>query len=120
MHPLISIGGVRLANQTDWFEHQRISYVRYQGLWVPYPFQNNITVLPRDEQVKCLGALIDAALEARTSPPSDKPQNFDEWNMRNVGDRLNEIFMRPYNFKVWAIPPSKVRDSSETREMYIA
>jgi UDP-galactopyranose mutase len=40
--------------------------------------------------------------------PSDKPANFDEWNIRNVGERLNEIFMRPYNFKVWAVPTTKV------------
>lgn len=102
-----------LPNPTDWFEHQRISYVRYQNLWVPYPFQNNIAVLPKEEQVKCLDSLIDAALEARTRPASDKPRNFDDWNMRNVGERLNEIFMRPYNFKVWAIPPNKVCDNTE-------
>jgi len=53
-------------------------------------------------------SLIDAALDARTRSPADKPKNFDEWNVRNVGERLTEIFMRPYNFKVWAIPTSKV------------
>ncbi|KAH6894683.1 hypothetical protein B0T10DRAFT_604122 [Thelonectria olida] len=97
-----------LPKPTDWFEHQRISYVRYQGLWVPYPFQNNIAVLPKEEQAKCLGSLIDAALDARGRAPSDKPSNFDEWNIRNVGERLNEIFMRPYNLKVWAVPTTKM------------
>ncbi|WAO90014.1 Amino-oxidase domain-containing protein [Fusarium falciforme] len=97
-----------LPNSDDWYEHQRISYVRYQGLWVPYPFQNNIAVLPKEEQARCLGSLIDAALEARGRAPSDKPRNFDEWNIRNVGERLNEIFMRPYNFKVWAIPTTEM------------
>lgn len=93
-----------LPKPTDWYEHQRISYVRYQGIWVPYPFQNNIAVLPKDEQAKCIASLIDASLEARVRAPTDKPANFDEWNIRNVGERLNEIFMRPYNFKVWAVP----------------
>ena len=91
-----------LPRSDDWFEHQRVSYVRFNRDWVPYPFQNNIAVLPRRR------SLIDAALDARTRSPADKPKNFDEWNVRNVGERLTEIFMRPYNFKVWAIPTSKV------------
>lgn len=67
-------------------------------------------MLPKEEQVKCLNSLIDAALEARVRAPTDKPSNFDEWNVRNIGVHLNEIFMRPYNFKVWAVPTSKVCD----------
>lgn len=98
-----------MPSSSDWYEHQRVSYVRYQDRWIPYPFQNNIALLPKDEQVKCLNSLIDAALEARARPATDKPSNFDEWNIRNIGDRLNEIFMRPYNFKVWAVPTTKVR-----------
>jgi UDP-galactopyranose mutase len=65
-------------------------------------------VLPKEEQARCLGDLIEAAIQARARSPSDKPANFDEWNIRNVGERLNEIFMRPYNFKVWAVPTTKV------------
>jgi protoporphyrinogen oxidase len=68
--------------------------VRFRGKWVPYPFQNNIAVLENDEKVRCLDDLIDAALEARTRDPSDKPKNFDEWNIRNVGNRLNKIFSK--------------------------
>ena len=80
--------------------------MRYKGIWVPYPFQNNISILPKEDQVKCIDALIDAALEARVS--NTKPANFDEWNVRNVGREINDIFMRPYNFKVWAVPTSMV------------
>ena len=97
-----------LPKPEDWFEHQRVSYCRYGGDWVPYPFQNNIAVLPKEEKARCMESLIDAALEARVRSPSDKPKNFDEWNARNVGERLTEIFMRPYNFKVWAVPTTKV------------
>jgi hypothetical protein len=48
--------------------------------------------LDKEEKARCLDELIDVALEARTCSPSDKPKNFDEWNIRNVGNRLNEIF----------------------------
>ncbi|KAJ6441368.1 LOW QUALITY PROTEIN: peptidase A1 [Purpureocillium lavendulum] len=92
----------------DWFEHQRVSYVRFGGRWVPYPFQNNIAVLPREEKARCMESLIDAALAARVRSPADRPRTFDEWSVRNVGERLTEIFMRPYNFKVWAIPTDRM------------
>lgn len=83
--------------------------MRFRGQWVPYPFQNNIAMLEADEKVKCMDSVIDAALEARVRSPADKARNFDEWNVRNIGERITEIFMRPYNFKVWAIPTTKVR-----------
>ncbi|RYO98956.1 hypothetical protein DL764_006947 [Monosporascus ibericus] len=97
-----------LPKESDWYTHQRVSYVRFQNDWVPYPFQNNIAVLDTEERARCLEDLIDAALESRVRASSDKPKNFDEWNTRNVGHRLNEIFMRPYNFKVWAVPTTKM------------
>ncbi|KAI9746150.1 MAG: hypothetical protein M1818_000831 [Claussenomyces sp. TS43310] len=96
-----------LPRAEDWFTHQRISYVRCKSLWVPYPFQNNISVLPKEDQVKCIDAMIDAALEARVS--NSKPQNFDEWIVRMMGNGVADMFMRPYNFKVWAVPTTKMQ-----------
>jgi len=74
---------------------------------VPYPFQNNISMLPKDDQVMCLEGMIDASMESRVA--NTKPKNFDEWIMRNVGEGIANIFMRPYNYKVWAVPTTKVR-----------
>ncbi|KIW83727.1 hypothetical protein Z517_02973 [Fonsecaea pedrosoi CBS 271.37] len=96
-----------LPNEDDWYTHQRISYVRCKGLWVPYPFQNNISMLPKEDQVVCMDGLIDAALAARVA--NTKPQNFDEWILRNTGVGIADIFMRPYNFKVWAVPTTKMQ-----------
>ncbi|KAK0255057.1 hypothetical protein LTS09_009813 [Friedmanniomyces endolithicus] len=96
-----------LPNETDWYQHQRISYVRYKGLWVPYPFQNNISMLPKEDQVLCLEGMIDATVEARVA--TTKPKDFDEWILRNVGEGIADIFMRPYNFKVWAVPTTKMQ-----------
>jgi protoporphyrinogen oxidase len=95
-----------LPKAEDWYTHQRISYVRCKKLWVPYPFQNNVSMLPKDDQVKCIDGMIDAALEARTA--HTKPQNFDEWIVRMMGTGIADLFMRPYNYKVWAVPTTKV------------
>ncbi|KAI9674155.1 MAG: hypothetical protein M1817_001973 [Caeruleum heppii] len=96
-----------LPKSDDWYTHQRISYVRCKNLWVPYPFQNNISMLPKEEQVKCMDGMIDAALEARVS--NTKPGNFDEWIVRMMGTGIADLFMRPYNFKVWAVPTTKMQ-----------
>jgi protoporphyrinogen oxidase len=96
-----------LPKEDDWYTHQRISYVRIQGVWVPYPLQNNVSVLPKDEQVRCIEGMIDAALERRTA--TTKPKDFDEWIIRMMGEGLANLFMRPYNYKVWAVPTTKVR-----------
>lgn len=53
-----------------------------------------------------MDGMIDAALEARVS--NTKPKNFDEWIVRMMGTGIADLFMRPYNFKVWAVPTTKV------------
>ncbi|KAL8664342.1 MAG: hypothetical protein Q9202_003157 [Teloschistes flavicans] len=96
-----------LPKETDWYTHQRISYVRCKELWVPYPFQNNISMLPKKEQVECMDGMIDAALEARVT--NTKPKDFDDWIVRMMGTGIADLFMRPYNFKVWAVPTTKMQ-----------
>lgn len=64
-------------------------------------------MLPKKEQVDCMDGMIDAALEARVA--NTKPTTFDEWIVRMMGVGIADLFMRPYNFKVWAVPTTKVR-----------
>lgn len=99
-----------LPKSDDWYEHERVSYVRSKGLWVPYPYQarpatefpagprtqltpipprfflvqqNNITILPVEEQVKCIEGMVDAAVVRASN--QDKPKTFDEWIIRQMG-----------------------------------
>lgn len=62
--------------------------------------------------------MIDAALERRTA--TTKPKDFDEWIVRMMGEGLANLFMRPYNYKVWAVPTTKVRaalpDANQERD----
>lgn len=95
-----------LNKPEDWYEHQRVSYVRSKGNWVPYPYQNNITMLPVAEQTMCIEGMIDAAegqsicvkrwgmadtrLIERARIQA-KPKNFDEWIMRMMGRSTSEL-----------------------------
>lgn len=84
--------------------------------------------------MRAIEGMIDAA-EVRVRA-KDQPQNFDEWIMRmmgeccslvctdrgavaydevaicdccGTGEGIADLFMRPYNFKVWAVPTTQVR-----------
>jgi len=96
-----------LPKPDDWYEHERVSYVRAKNLWVPYPFQNNITMLPVEDQIKCIDGMIEA-IEER-SRAKEKPKSFDEWIMRMMGKGIADLFMTPYNYKVWAVPTTHMQ-----------
>lgn len=84
-----------------WFEHEREAWVWMRERWVPYPFQNNIWRLPDDDLVRCLEGLVEVHRAAAAAPPA----NFAEWLQRSFGRGLCDVFMLPYNFKVWAYEP---------------
>lgn len=86
----------------EWNDLERESWVWVSGTWVPYPFQNNIHRLPNSDKQKCLDGLIDVHRQNFEG----KPKNFEEHFTRQMGEGIADIFMRPYNFKVWAVPPA--------------
>ncbi|MEZ4415620.1 MAG: FAD-dependent oxidoreductase [Gemmatimonadota bacterium] len=84
-----------------WVEHVREAWVWMRDRWLPYPFQNNIRRLPTDELIACIEGLID--LQGRER---ERPASFDQWLLGQFGQGLCDVFMFPYNFKVWAYPPA--------------
>ncbi|MDA2919655.1 FAD-dependent oxidoreductase [Desulfobacterota bacterium AH_259_B03_O07] len=83
----------------DYLEHMRESWIHMMGLWIPYPFQNNIRYLPKEAQVKCITGLINAQNKEGKSAV-----DFKEWIIETFGEGIAGYFMYPYNFKVWATP----------------
>jgi UDP-galactopyranose mutase len=84
-------------------EHQRIARVRMAKTWVPYPFQNNIRHLPRELVWECVQGLLQER--------SPHLANFRDWIDYVFGAGIARLFMRPYNFKVWATPPELMQYS---------
>jgi len=80
-------------------EHERESWIRLLGTWVPYPFQNNVRYLPPEALLECLMGLIEVhGIERSTA-------NFAEFIRTTFGPGIAKYFMEPYNFKVWATHP---------------
>jgi protoporphyrinogen oxidase len=90
-----------------WLQHQRESWVWIEKRFVPYPFQNNIRYLSPPSMWKCLDGLI----ELYKHPTNGKAKNFREWILSTFGLGLAEVFMLPYNYKVWAYPPEDLNSS---------
>ncbi len=89
--------------EDGWLHHERESWVWIADRFVPYPFQNNLRYLPREMIAKALRGL--AERPPRTPSPN---QDFGSWIDQTFGRGLREIFMEPYNFKVWAYPPERM------------
>ena len=85
-----------------WFFHQRDSWVWMKNRFIPYPFQHNIDYLPEEDRQKCLAGLREAA------QPKTIPQNYREWIAATFGQGIAELFLFPYNYKVWAYLPEKM------------
>ena len=81
----------------EWFVHQRDASVWMDGRFIPYPFQNNLRHLPPAARWKCIEGLLDLQ-----RAPLPEPGNFQEWILATFGRGIAELFMIPYNRKVWA------------------
>jgi protoporphyrinogen oxidase len=89
-----------------WLSHDRESWIWMRDRFIPYPLQNNIHRLPTEDLDKCLQGLVTITRE-----PRQKPVSFAEWIDATFGPGLAEVFMRPYNKKVWAFPAEDMNAS---------
>ncbi len=91
-----------LLGLNGWLYHQRESWVWLCDRFVPYPFQLNLHRLPDDVRHSCIRGLVSAARAAAEN--GERPRTFAEWIERAFGTGIADVFLRPYNFKVWAYP----------------
>jgi len=85
----------------QWLEHMREAWIWMRDRFIPYPLQNNIHLLPQEDFLRCVNGLRELAMRG-TAPI----ENFRDWIEASFGAGLAEIFLFPYNFKVWAHQPS--------------
>ncbi len=91
-----------LLGADGWNHHQRESWIWMRDRFIPYPLQNNLHRLPAEDLDKCLQGLVDIA----TQPPGEAPGSFKDWILSKFGAGVADVFLFPYNFKVWAHEPA--------------
>jgi protoporphyrinogen oxidase len=88
-----------------WLWHQRESWVWIRNRFVPYPFQNNIHRLDEADRDRVLEGLLQARAQRESVAT---PAHFQDWITACFGPGMSEIFLAPYNFKVWGYPLSQL------------
>ena len=96
-----------------WKRKERAAYAFMKGSdgirrFIPYPVQNNIEVMDKVDQEKCLSGLEKVA--AKIGTPS-KSTNFYQWLVQNFGLGLYEVFLKKYNRKVWTVDPTEMNSA---------
>jgi len=79
-----------------WLWHERESWIWFRDRFIPYPFQNNLHRLDQQDRWRAIQGLISAGSLHKA------PQNFEQWILATFGPGIAEMFMLPYNRKVWA------------------
>lgn len=82
---------------------QRNTKVFYKGRYVKYPFENGLSELPVEDNLRCTLGYIQAYL-ARQTGTAPRPTNFREWMYYRFGTGITECYLLPYNEKIWKTP----------------
>lgn len=83
----------------EWLTHERVASIWMAGRFVSYPLQHHLHELPEPLRSRC-----ERGLRAAVAPSSNGPRHFRDWLLQSFGEGLAEVFMFPYNRKVWAYP----------------
>jgi protoporphyrinogen oxidase len=95
-----------LLGEDGWYHHDRESWVWVRDRFVPYPFQLNLHRLPEGDATRAIAGLVHAARQAAEGAPP--PADFGAWIDAAFGEGIADVFMRPYNTKVWARDPERM------------
>ncbi len=79
----------------------RNNAVWYKGLFVKYPFENGMSILPAEERYEILITYLKNDFNR-------KPTNFGEWMYYTFGKGLTDKYLMPYNRKIWKRDPYKM------------
>jgi protoporphyrinogen oxidase len=84
----------------EWMFHKREAWIWMKKRFIPYPFQNNIRYLDPKDRDRCKHGLRNLR--------KNTPGNFKEWILNTFGMGIADLFLIPYNTKIWAYPPEKL------------
>lgn len=79
-------------------QKKRNNKVLVKGRYVKYPFENELSALSIKDNIYCLKTYL-------FNPHSKKePTNFKEWLYYTFGEGISELYLVPYNEKIWKRP----------------
>jgi len=88
----------------EWVIRERSAYILLDGIFIPYPFENGIYILPPEKRAKYGKSIISALINYR----DERPRNFREWILNTFGHEVAEDYLIPYNEKIWKRPLDQI------------
>lgn len=88
---------------SSWISKERRAFVFLDGIFVPYPFENGVYVLPPEKRARYGISLIKALIRG-----DQKPDNFKEWILNTFGEEVANDYLLPYNEKIWKRPLDEI------------
>ena len=81
-------------------ELRRSNRILHRGRFVQYPFENDLSKLPPDDCAKCVDSFL-------RNPYRDYPaDNMLQFFLKTFGEGITNLYLRPYNEKIWKFDPS--------------
>ncbi len=87
-----------LADKVERF--YRRNAVWFKRRYVKYPFENGLSALDKEDNFNCLYNFI----ENKPGPQN----NFKDWIYNTFGKGLADLYLIPYNTKIWNTPPEEM------------
>ncbi len=95
-----------LVGPENLVKHRRDTRIYYRGMYVKYPFENGVYMLPPEERFEILRGVVEAYVKRRCGEV--EPRNFEEWIYAVFGAPIAEKYLVPYNRKLWKRPLSQI------------
>jgi len=74
-------------------QQDRRAFIYLKDIYVKYPFEANLGVLPKDVILECIEGVLNRK--------DKEPKNFKEWVYATFGKGISEHYFIPYNEKIW-------------------
>jgi protoporphyrinogen oxidase len=81
-------------------KHRRSNKILYKGALVKYPFENDLFSLSEEQRIYCLNTFLHNPYESYV------PQNLLQYFLSTFGEGITNLYLRPYNEKIWKFDPS--------------
>jgi protoporphyrinogen oxidase len=79
---------------------KRCNKILHDGRFVKYPFENDLAALSTDERDYCLRTFLN-------NPYANyAPQNMLQFFLATFGEGITNLYLRPYNEKIWKFDPA--------------
>ncbi|MEM2261450.1 MAG: FAD-dependent oxidoreductase [Candidatus Bathyarchaeia archaeon] len=82
-------------------KNTRKSFILFNGIFVPYPFENGLYMLPTEDRADALISFLEAWM---SRSPKWEPKTLKEWIYGFFGKWIAEKYLVPYNEKIWSKP----------------